>query len=884
MPETWKTILEVLKRFFVDDVWGVFINGFLLTMTLPVVAALLAGLLFNVIGRGLGLPLLLWVDGTPNERRRGQFLVGLGIGVLLIQIVLAGYIGEEFATNYTVDRSPFCEVRVDPPELGIPLDGEYSRFRYVPSSMVTVARYAFSLALAVVAIFVVARIFVWVVSRFGGYAPFSKPWKPYRGHDVESPTTVLGVISRAAVGLAAEGPVDRPKPVRTWYLPLGIVVGLLLVGGLGEILLSKNAAIPLPGSKKLSLHTVGWWMAEDLGGWGLAVARGAKVSEAKRLIDEEILRAASEGRPPSPSELEAIIRNARGVGEQAAGRDRAEYLASLSPYFAVYGLFLTTFLGVLAYTALMAGFRERFRILTPAGWLLFFMNAAVFLAVFASYFVPFSLNLLVVVVVALIVLAGRTYKLRFPNLEPGDEPVSLPAAYARAAHLEAAEARGESVDRSPAHLILASELKRPSAPDGVRRKAPIAIICASGGGSRACYWTMNVLAELERSFLAIDRDKGGPIALPYHTRLVTGASGGMLGASAYVAALEAPSGPISGGDDVSVRRMDLGQGDSLRRLIEASGMDFLDDTVHALGYRDLWNLFTPSRYEGDRGWAIEESWRRAFGGALDRTFSDLRAGELEGWRPSLIFSPMLVEDGRQLFISNLALQSVTRNEAHILGSPPIPGHSGRGLLSREGVHFFDLFPSARERFQVGTAARMSASFPFVLPAAILPTNPPRRVVDAGYYDNYGVGIAGSWLANHIDWVRENASGVVVIQIRDGASEASRKRERVDDAFPPIHARGLQWLTSPPEGLWAARTASNSFRNDSMLHLLTKLYEGAGFADDFLAIATFELSRGGDVSLSWKLSENERSWVREELGRPDFTHPRDALRDWWLQRI
>jgi len=40
---------------------------------------------------------------------------------------------------------------------------------------------------------------------------------------------------------------------------------------------------------------------------------------------------------------------------------------------------------------------------------------------------------------------------------------------------------------------------------------------------------------------------------------------------------------------------------------------------------------------------------------------------------------------------------------------------------------------------------MNASFPLVSPGVSLPTTPPRRVVDAGYYDNHGVNLAAMWL-------------------------------------------------------------------------------------------------------------------------------------------
>jgi predicted acylesterase/phospholipase RssA len=418
-------------------------------------------------------------------------------------------------------------------------------------------------------------------------------------------------------------------------------------------------------------------------------------------------------------------------------------------------------------------------------------------------------------------------------------------------------------------------------------KPPLALVCVSGGGSRAALWTMGVLARLEEAFLAPDPGRV-PVAFPYHVRLMTGASGGMLAAAAYAAGLDAPPGGPGGPPPRAVNRYvppGAAAALDLPALVRACGENFLDAPAHRLGYADLWSVLAPFRLGYDRGWALEDDWRAAFGGLLDRTFAELRAGEVAGWRPSLIFSPMLVEDGRQLFISNLGLRDVTRNLARVLDPQRAAVEAGaddRALLSREGVEFFELFPAARATFQVGTAARMSASFPYLFPAVPLPTNPPRRVVDAGYYDNYGVGIATAWLAAHLDWVRANTSGVVLVQIRDGESEPSRRREDAPDDFPGLIERGLQWLTSPPEGLWQSRVASNTFRNDNLIHLVTELVRARGFPPDFFTTSTFEFDRGEDVSLSFTLTPQERGWVAQGLGRIGARVR--AVVDWWHNRL
>ena len=69
---------------------------------------------------------------------------------------------------------------------------------------------------------------------------------------------------------------------------------------------------------------------------------------------------------------------------------------------------------------------------------------------------------------------------------------------------------------------------------------------------------------------------------------------------------------------------------------------------------------------------------------------------------------------------------------------------------------------------------MNATFPYVSPAVRLPVSPARRVVDAGYYDNYGINVAASWIQEHREWIRLHTSGVVLIQV-----QSIRKRE----AFP-----------------------------------------------------------------------------------------------------
>src|SRR5262249_10520402 len=158
----------------------------------------------------------------------------------------------------------------------------------------------------------------------------------------------------------------------------------------------------------------------------------------------------------------------------------------------------------------------------------------------------------------------------------------------------------------------------------------------------------------------------------------------------------------------------------------------------------------------DRGQTLERAWWHNLHGALDVPLQLLRAGEAAGWRPSLVFAPMLIESGRRLLISNLDLRKIVETKCTDLAQP-----KSELLQSWTAVEFFRLFGDVN--LTVATAARMSATFPLFSPAVGLPTEPPRRVVDAGYYDNYGVGLAVQWLYQNQRWLEAHASGVVLIQ-------------------------------------------------------------------------------------------------------------------------
>jgi hypothetical protein len=306
-------------------------------------------------------------------------------------------------------------------------------------------------------------------------------------------------------------------------------------------------------------------------------------------------------------------------------------------------------------------------------------------------------------------------------------------------------------------------------------------------------------------------------------------------------------------------------------LMRAVGaMDSLTPVARRLVFHDIPLAFLPLVNRSDRGEALARSFEahlsRELRCRMDLSLQDLRDAESAGELPSLVFSPMLVEDGRRLLLGNLDLTAATDHLVRWLSSKAHGARPSTGLASRTAYHLSQVLPEAWEEFPLFTAARLSAAFPYASPATLLPTRARRRVVDAGYFDNYGLELACSWLRSLLvtrgEWFQRHVSRVLVIQIRDNVSRLSVNPEtreagrdlRRREARQACAARGLEGISSPPEGLLTARESVMLFRNDARLEALGDLFTSGGYPEDFLTTTVFEFR--GEASLSWTLSPGE----------------------------
>jgi hypothetical protein len=269
----------------------------------------------------------------------------------------------------------------------------------------------------------------------------------------------------------------------------------------------------------------------------------------------------------------------------------------------------------------------------------------------------------------------------------------------------------------------------------------IAFVCVSGGGKRAAVWTLNALQHADSI------TQGGLIK---NTFLITGASGGLIGASYYrELALQEHQG----------NRVDRNH----RRHIHSISADNLNPLIFSLLANDLFVGFTRYEYNGipykrDRGYTFEAQLNQITEGFMDKPLSAYREPEQRSLIPVTILSPTVVTDGRKLYISS---QPVSFMNADLT----LGGTYSNAKIS--GVDFQRLFAEqGASDLRFLSALRMCATFPYITPTTSLPSQPPIEIMDAGISDNFGISDAVRFISAFKDWINENTSGVVLVCIRD----------------------------------------------------------------------------------------------------------------------
>jgi hypothetical protein len=277
-------------------------------------------------------------------------------------------------------------------------------------------------------------------------------------------------------------------------------------------------------------------------------------------------------------------------------------------------------------------------------------------------------------------------------------------------------------------------------------KPLLIFINTSGGGHRSATFTMRMLQVL-------DSVTTGRI-MP-QTFLINGASGGMIGAAYF---RELYRRKLEG------RKINLQSSEYVNDI----GGDLLNPLFTSFFARDL---IAPAqkfsigsyKYVKDRGYAFEQKLSENTRGFLNKQLKDYNADEQAARIPLLFLGSVVTRDSRKMLISTQPLRFMMQAGTDTTRIPNVDPDA------IDFVSFFAKQDAYNLRFL--TALRMNATFPVVLPNVWLPSNPVIDVMDAGLRDNYGQETTLRFLTQFEDWIKENTSGVLVLQIRDRAAGA-----------------------------------------------------------------------------------------------------------------
>lgn len=371
-----------------------------------------------------------------------------------------------------------------------------------------------------------------------------------------------------------------------------------------------------------------------------------------------------------------------------------------------------------------------------------------------------------------------------------------PAEYSYAKMKEICFSDQIEIDKEQTKGILNNRLANMKVKEGEKPK--IIFLCASGGGLKAAAWSTHIIQTANQ--LSDGR-------LLDQSILMTGASGGMLG----MAHLREVHNRQQQGDSLDVQSVSL---------IDDISKDLLNSVAFSIVSNDLflpWNKFeyAGQQYIKDRGYVFEQQLNENTGGLLDFPLSNYQEVERKGNIPLLYLTPSVVNDGRQMVVSP---QGVS-----FMMIPPI-GLRRHNSFEVDAVDFRWLLKNHRpDSLRFLTALRMNATYPYVLPLVHLPTKPEITLVDAGFRDNYGILAATRFIQVFKDWIKENTSGVILVQI-----SSSEKIEEIDSS----ESKGVIESLFNPLGIAGKVLVVQEYQHDSNL----------SFIYDMLGPDQFELIR------------------------------------------
>jgi hypothetical protein len=370
-----------------------------------------------------------------------------------------------------------------------------------------------------------------------------------------------------------------------------------------------------------------------------------------------------------------------------------------------------------------------------------------------------------------------------------------------------------------------------SIPGDTVQKPRLVLINVSGGGLRSSLWTFYALSYID----SLTRGK-----LMKHTELITGSSGGMVGA-AYLREL------CMQRDQNQIKRY------INNTYINQISKDILNPIAFSIATSEWFLHF--HRYKvgnqyfvKDRGYSLEQKLNENTKVFEGKTLGYYQAPEASADIPMMIFSPSIVNDGRKLLISPQGISYLAQNF-------PNKNIEGKQLInSLEYSRFFAKQHPLKTLFT--SVLRMSATFPYISPLVLLPSEPRIEVMDAGLRDNYGLETTLRFMEVFNDWIAKNTSGVLIIQLRDKHMEAPID----NDPYPTL----FQSFSIPMGSFYGNLFGVQDLNQNLQLQSADK------WVKSHVNIIRLELQNetNDHISLSWHLTHKEKRKVFNSLHLPE----------------
>jgi hypothetical protein len=376
-------------------------------------------------------------------------------------------------------------------------------------------------------------------------------------------------------------------------------------------------------------------------------------------------------------------------------------------------------------------------------------------------------------------------------------------------------------------------------------KPKMIFLCASGGGKRAALWALTALQTADS--LTDGR-------LMKNSILITGASGGLIGASYY--------------RELKLREH---RGEHVqpysnkhRQLIAT---DNLNPIIFSLMANDLFVGLTKFEYNGnyyykDRAYTFEEQLNLITNRMMDKPIKAYDSAELTSTIPMMILSPTIVNDGRKLYI---AARPVSFMNFDIMASPEYD------LSKYSGVDFISLFKEQNgEDLRFLSALRMTATFPYITPNTSLPSEPALQIMDAGISDNFGLSDAIRFVYAYRQWIDENTSGVVFVSIRDSP--------KLGNIAPRVKQNILDDLTQPISNVYNNFENFQDINSDMQInhakswlkadiHRIDLQYELDSYVPILQKMDSLRINNPR-ASLSWRLTTREKHGIITSINSSD----------------